>query len=412
LVDADGHTLIHQKHLLSLKDLNLTDQMENLIDAGISSFKIEGRLKDVSYVKNVTAWYRQHIDKIIERRQDLYRPSLGISRFTFNPDPVKSFNRSFSTYFVKERTEKMSNPDTPKSIGEKMGVVKQVFKDRILLSGNSVPANGDGLSYFNRNLEFDGFRVNKTEGDIIFPARMPNINLGTELFRTLDQSFERQLEKPSAVRVIPVILICYESPSGFVAGMEDSEGHRVMIVTDYEKVLAQRPQKEQVGRELSKLGNTRYEAIKCDIEWSQEWFMPMSQWADLRRKLCERMDMVLRIDFRREEAILKQTTHQYPEKKLTYLGNVLNKKAEEFYKSHGVISIEPALEFKPKKSSSHESTILMFNKFCLRFELGICPKQGKTVQVLKEPLYLVYKDKRIRLNFDCRICEMRLTEQF
>jgi len=414
LVDSDGHVLIKQKHLLSLKDLNLTNHLENLIDAGISSFKIEGRLKDVSYVKNVTAWYRKQIDKIIERRPELNRSSSGISRFTFNPDPIKSFNRDFSSYFIQERSVNMSNPDTPKSMGEKTGIVRQVLKDRILLSDNKVFANGDGLSYFNKNQEFDGFRVNKSEGNVIFPARMPNIKPGTELFRTFDQAFIRQLEKPSAVRFIPVNITCRESPYGFVAGMEDTEGHRILIAFDYEKVLAQKPQKEQVGKELSKLGNTRYEALKCYVDWSEDWFMPMSNWADLRRKLCERMEMVLKMDFRRQEVTFRQTTHQYPEKVLTYLGNVLNKKANDFYKSHGVNLIEPALEnkfYEGDKSNQPESPVLMFNKFCLRFELGTCPKQGKTVPVLKEPLYLVYKDKRIRLNFDCRACEMRLTEE-
>jgi 23S rRNA 5-hydroxycytidine C2501 synthase len=405
LVDADGKIIIRHKHILSLKDLNLTNNLELLIDAGISSLKIEGRLKDAYYVKNVTAWYRQQIDKILERRLDLKRTSTGISRFTFEPDPVKSFNRGFTDYFTLNRKENMSNPDTPKSLGEKVGVVKQVFIDKLLISGNIEISNGDGLSYFNANREFEGFRVNRVENNLVFPARMPKLKTGTELFRTYDQSFIRKLDKPSAVRYIAVSIKCWEIPFGFALSMDDNYGHRVAVTCFYENVLAQKPQKEQVCRELTKLGNTRYEASSCEIEWSDDWFMPISNWSEMRRKLCEKMDLVFKIEFRREEIKFEQTFHQFPDMKLSYLGNVLNKKAEDFYISHGVTSVEPALE-----SKKVESPVLMFNKFCLRFELGSCPKQTIKINNLNNPVYLVNKNKHIRLDFDCKVCEMRLTE--
>lgn len=408
LVDSEGKVLVKQKHLLSLKDLNLSNQIEELIDSGISSFKIEGRLKDVTYVKNVTALYRKSIDKILEKRPDLSRSSSGISRFGFEPDLSKSFNRGFTNYFVNDRTEKLINPDTPKSMGEKVGLIKQVFKDRILVSGEKDLANGDGFSYHDRRYGFDGFRVNRAEGNYIFPARMPDVKIGMELFRTYDQVFEKQLEKDSAKRFIPVSIICSEVPFGFAAEIEDNKGNRASLTLEYEKVFAQKPQKEQVCRELSKLGNTRYETVSCKVEWNNEWFLPVSVWADFRRRLCEKMDIILKIAFRSEEVVFMQTNHPYPETKLSYLGNVSNVKAKEFYTMHGVEIINPALESISINEADSNSTVLMHNKYCIKFELGYCPKQGKINEDIKEPLYLVYKEKKLQLSFDCKACEMKI----
>lgn len=408
LVDSEGKVLVKQKHLLSLKDLNLSNQIEELIDSGISSFKIEGRLKDVTYVKNVTALYRKSIDKILEKRPDLSRSSSGISRFGFEPDLSKSFNRGFTNYFVNDRTEKLINPDTPKSMGEKVGLIKQVFKDRILVSGEKDLANGDGFSYHDRRYGFDGFRVNRAEGNYIFPARMPDVKIGMELFRTYDQVFEKQLEKDSAKRFIPVSIICSEVPFGFAAEIEDNKGNRASLTLEYEKVFAQKPQKEQVCRELSKLGNTRYETVSCKVEWNNEWFLPVSVWADFRRRLCEKMDIILKIAFRSEEVVFMQTNHPYPETKLSYLGNVSNVKAKEFYTMHGVEIINPALESISINEADSNSTVLMHNKYCIKFELGYCPKQGKISEDIKEPLYLVYKEKKLQLSFDCKACEMKI----
>lgn len=452
LVDSEGKVLVKQKHLLSLKDLNLSNQIEDLIDSGISSFKIEGRLKDVTYVKNVTAWYRKNIDKILDKRPELKRTSSGISRFGFEPELSKSFNRGFTNYFVNGRTEKLINPDTPKSMGEKVGFIKQVFKDRILVSNEKEPvnvddlsshdrylanvstigmhkstnrydnanaansatvglrklANGDGFSFYDRRYGFDGFRVNRAEGNYLYPARMPDVKAGMELFRTYDQVFEKQLEKDSAKRFIPVLLVCSEVPFGFVIEIDDNKGNRASLTLECEKVAAQKPQKEQVCRELSKLGNTRYEAVTCKVEWNNEWFLPASAWADFRRRLCEKMDIVSKIAFRPEEVVFRQTNHPYPETKLTYLGNVSNVKAKEFYAMHGVEIINPALETLSVNEAESNSTALMHNKYCIKFELGYCPKQGKISEDIKEPLFLVYKDKKLQLSFDCKACEMKI----
>jgi 23S rRNA 5-hydroxycytidine C2501 synthase len=411
LLDADGNVLIRQKHLLSIKDLNRTHYLEDLIEAGVSSFKIEGRLKDVSYVKNITAWYRQKLDEIIKRHPDLERASSGYSKITFQPDPQKSFNRGFTDFFMKERPDNLGNPDTPKSMGEPVGRVKEIRGNCLTVAGIASFSNGDGLSFFDENGNMEGFRVNRVEDNRLFPAQSTHVKPNTPLFRTYDQAFERELEKISAQRFIPVTVKCWETEFGFAISMEDNESHHAILAFDQVKEPAAKPQKERVKSELTKLGNTLFEAISCEMDWSKEWFIPVSRWADLRRQLCEKLEMIRAIDYRREEMKLMPTTHPYPEKKLTYLGNVLNQKAAEFYKEHGVASIDPAFESRPfskEEKSAEASEVLMFNKYCLRHELGGCPKLGKAAKVLNEPLFLVYNNNRIKLSFDCKKCEMHL----
>jgi len=412
LVDKNGKVLIRQKHLLSLKDMNRTDYLEDLIDAGISSFKIEGRLKDISYVKNVTAWYRMQLDEIIERRPDLKRRSSGYNHLVFHPDPRKSFNRGFTDYFLKNRSLNLNNPDTPKSIGEPVGCVKDIKERSLTVSGLASFANGDGLSFYDDKGHFDGFRINKVEDNRLFPVPMPHLKPGTPLYRTHDQSFERELERQSGGRYIPVTVNCWETPFGFAVSMDDNEGHRAIVAIEQLKVPAAKPQIEQVRSQLIKLGNTIFEAVSCTIEWTGEWFMPVSKWADLRRQLCEKMGMIRAMDHRREEVSFVQTSHPYPEKTLTYLGNVLNKKASEFYKMHGVTSIEPAFEsrkFIKNQNCAKSFEALMSTKYCILFELGYCRKTSKNVASLNEPLFLVFNNQKIQLDFDCQVCEMHLS---
>ena len=219
-------------------------------------------------------------------------------------------------------------------------------------------------------------------------------------------------KKPSAERFIPVVIKCWETEFGFALSMEDMESHHAMIAFDQAKEPAAKPQKEHVRSQLTKLGGTRFEAKTCEIEWNKDWFVPVSRWADLRRQLCEKMEMVRALDNRREEFKIFPTAHAYPENKLTYLGNVLNQKAAEFYKEHGVASIDQAFESRPftkDVKNADASETLMFNKYCLRHELGACPKMGKAAKILNEPLFLVYNNNRILLSFDCKACEMHLS---
>ena len=408
LVDADRKTLVRQKHLLSIKDLNRSEALEELIDAGIHSFKIEGRLKEVSYVKNVTAFYRGKLDEVLKRRPDLKRSSDGVSHLLFKPEPNKSFNRGFTNYFLKGRPSDLGNPDTPKSMGEPVGRVKEVRGNHFSVAGLTSFTNGDGLSFVGSSGQFEGFRVNRVEENRLFPARMPDLKPNTLLYRTHDQAFESLMEKPSAERKIPVALQCWETAFGFALSMDDQNGNSVSLSFAQEKVPASKPQEQQVKNQLTKLGNTLFEAASCELEWSADWFVPVSIWAEQRRLLCEKSLAVRKIAFRREESRLPETTHPYPEKNLTYLGNVLNHKAAEFYHLHGVDSIEPA--FESEEHLRKPGDVLMFNKHCIKFELGVCPRAHPSAKPLHEPLFLVYNTKRIQLHFDCKACEMHLTE--
>lgn len=408
LIDADGKTLVRQKHLLSIKDLNRSEALEELIDAGIHSFKIEGRLKEVSYVKNVTAFYRTKLDEVLKRRPDLKRSSDGLSRLSFKPDPSKSFNRGFTDYFLKGRPSNLGNPDTPKSMGEPVGRVKEVRNNQFTVAGLASFTNGDGLSFVGASGQFEGFRVNRVEENRLFPARMPDLKPNTLLYRTHDQAFESLMEKPSAERKIPVAIKCWETAFGFGLSMIDTKGHRVALSFLQEKVPASKPQEQNVKNQLTKLGNTLFEASNCELEWTGDWFVPVSAWAEQRRLLCEKMLAVRRLSNRREEVVLPNTSHPFPEKQLTYLGNVLNKKSAEFYRMHGVDDIEPAFESEDHVRKPGE--VLMFNKHCIKYELGACPRVHPNAKPLHEPLYLVYNTKRIQLHFDCKACEMTLTE--
>ncbi len=446
LVDADGNVLIRQKHLLSLKDLNRTSNISELIDAGISSFKIEGRLKDVNYVKNITAWYRNQIDEVISVRDDLKRSSIGETRLLFQPDPSKSFNRGFTDYFLHSRTKGLTNPDTPKSMGEKVGVVTKVLNDRLFVLSDKVLNNGDGIGFFlkgktpfrkyseennegetkiskvalsekkiafeniRENFNYDGFRVNRAEENVIFPSSMPDMTKGTVLYRNFDHEFNKELERNSAERFIPVIISISEISFGFAARMEDKYGNMAVVCHECEKVVAKKPQRQVIENEFSKLGNTKYEVTEINVDFKNEWFVPVSVWSGIRKNLTDKMDSVLRIAYRRNEKRISQTRHEYVEKNVDYKGNVLNKLAEEFYRIHGVSVLEPAMESKTDiKSEVCSPRVLMHNKYCLLHELGYCLKENKS-NYIKLPLYLVNQGNRVRADFDCRNCEMKLYE--
>ena len=406
LYDADGRCLARQKYLLSLKDLQRSaSDLEAMIDAGISSFKIEGRLKDVDYCKNVTAWYRGQLDDILARRPDLKRSSSGKERIDFQPDLSKSFNRSFTSYYLHGRGEKVSNPDTPKSMGEEMGFVRAQKLQHFIYLGKNPLHNGDGLSYFDENGNFDGFRVNRVEENRIFPAN-PRLRLktGIKIYRTYNQEFCRQLEKPTARRFVPVTLECRELPDGFVLQMDDTEGHRAAVRFETERQKAEKSQQNRVKELLSKAANPVFQVEECRLQWSQEWFVPVSVWTQQRNALYEAFERVRRIQYPRREQVWEQTTHPYPlATKLDYRGNVLNQKAAEFYQMHGVVEIAPALE--SGQNSKPSEIELMRCKHCLRYALGACPKQPDAAS-LSEPLTLRYKDHSLRLKFDCARCEM------
>ena len=403
MVDANGTEIVHDKHLLSLKDMNRSDQLEALLDAGVSSLKIEGRLKDVTYVKNITAYYRKKLDAILARRPEYCRASAGTSKYTFEPVAEKSFNRGFTPFFLHERSKDITAFNTPKSLGEPVGTVKELKGNSFTVAGLKQLNNGDGLVFFNGRDELEGFRVNRVEANRVFPLDMPDIKPKAPLYRNFDQVFEKQLAKPSAERKLSVKIEFLDNSFGFTLVMEDETGARVMLTESFTKELARRDQTDNIRTQLSKLGNTLFEALEIVVQMSENWFVPSSLLADMRRKAVEKLQADRAIRYQRELARKVEPAKEipFPEKQLTYLGNVSNSRATAFYKAHGVESVAEAFELKPEKDVP-----LMFTKHCLRYSMGWCPTYQKQKSPYKEPYYLLYKDTRLRLQFDCKRCQM------
>lgn len=407
MVDANGIEMVSGKHLLSLKDMNRSEHLEALLDAGVSSLKIEGRLKDVSYVKNVTAYYRKKLDAILSRRPEYTRASSGRSFYTFEPVAEKSFNRGFTSFFLQKRTADITAFDTPKSLGEPVGTVKEIKGNSFTIAGLKQLNNGDGLAFFNERGELEGFRVNRVEANRVFPLEMPSIRPKMSVYRNFDQAFEKLLAKPSAERKLSVEIEFLDNPFGFTLGMTDETGAGVMVTHSFEKKLAHRDQQENIRVQLSKLGGTPFEASKVMVKTSDNWFVPSSVLADMRRQAVEKLQTNRMIRFRRELSVLPKSveTLSFPEVELTYLANVANSKAKLFYREHGVRHIDPAFELSPVKGAP-----LMFTKHCLRYSLGWCPTYQKKKSPYKEPYYLLYKETRLKLQFDCKRCQMLVFE--
>lgn len=407
MVDATGTEIVSNKHLLSLKDMNRSDQLEALLDAGVSSLKIEGRLKDAGYVKNITAYYRKKLDAVLSRRPEYRRASAGRSTYTFEPVAEKSFNRGFTPFLLEGRTADITAFNTPKSLGEPVGTVKEIKGNSFTVAGLKQLNNGDGLVFFNRKGELEGFRVNRVEANRVFPLDMPQLTPKTPLYRNFDQAFDKLLAKPSAERKLSVEIEFLDNPFGFTLCMEDETGARIMLTEPFAKELARREQQDNIRTQLSKLGNTPFEASKVVVGLSENWFVPSSLLADMRRRGVEKLLEAHRARYPREtvKRVQSSVSIPFPERQLTYLGNVANGKARSFYQDHGVEQIDPAFELSPRKDVP-----LMFTKHCLRYSMGWCPTYQKDKSPYKEPYYLLYKDTRLRLQFDCKHCQMLVFE--
>ena len=410
LTDSDDNVIIKGKHLLSLRDMNRMDSLEELMDAGVCSFKIEGRLKDVQYVKNVSAAYSQAIDKVLVRRNEYVRASSGHSVAHFTPNVSRSFNRGFTSYFLHGRTDDIYSFGTPKSIGEKMGPVKEVGPGWLKVSGFKAFHNGDGLCFFNRQGELEGYRVNRVEGNRVFlfleSTDMPSITAGTELYRNYDIEFEKVLSKESATRKIGVDILFREIPSGYEVVMTDEDGYKARAVTEWKKEDARTPQEDNIRTQLSKLGGTRFEAVDVEIQLEGERFIPSSLLSDMRRSVAEKLESLRLESYTRPLPGTPATPH-YPVKELSYLGNVMNAQARTFYQDHGVTKVDDAFE-----KSQPDSATVMFCRHCIKYALGICNKNRKRDLKIQEPLFLTSQDgRRFRLKFDCSRCQMEIMYQ-
>lgn len=387
LVDGNGNTLFKDKYLLSLKDLNRQHNLNDLIEAGVNSFKIEGRLKDSSYVKNITALYHQQLDGIISKSGGtLKRSSYGKVSFKFEPNAEKSFNRGFTSYFLNDRKPAdIASLLTPKSQGEP---IKKI----------SVLNNGDGISFFDKEGNFTGTNVNKIENGKIIPARRIEIPR-TGIFRTNDLKWEKILSGETAIRKIRLnINIDNEKIIG-----KDERGEVVEIPLDSNFERANKP--TDYREVLSKLGNTNYYLGELLYNLSTDRFYPLSYITELRRTLVECLDKTNEISYQRSLRRPGDPTTKYPTSILDYRDNVSNRLAEEFYKEHGVQIIEPALETSGKVK---EGDVVMTTRHCVLRELGLCKKDKKKVPAFEDPLFLKFDGGKFRLKFDCKNCEMQV----
>lgn len=399
LSDAEGRVIAKDRHLLSLKDFNLSDRLEELLEAGASSLKIEGRLKDASYVKNIVAYYRRRLDEIISRNPDKYcRSSFGVSEITFNPQPDKSFNRGFTHYFIdSRRPTAISSPFTPKSMGEEIRDVSELH-------------NGDGISFFNQAGEYEGVMVNGIKGKKIIGNRSFVLPKDSIIHRTLDAQWQKQMGRQTATRRLRLdVTLTNTAISG-----KDERGvcATVALPKDLEEAKTRRSMRDT----FDKLGNTIYRLGEFD-ETGFDRFIPASQLSDARRRLTDALGIASRAsygyDYRRKE----NDKYPYPEKRLDYRDNVANRLAEEFYTEHGVEEIEPALETNSREhvkktgETTKKERVVMTTRHCILREMGKCLKRTRpSERNFKLPLSLTSGKNRFNLEFDCRNCEMKVLQ--
>ena len=404
ILDADGTTIGSDKHFLSLRDMNRSQSLEEMMDAGVNSFKIEGRLKGTDYVKNVTAYYRKAIDDILERRGEYVRTSYGNTTLSFSPVLEKSFNRGFTDYFLHGRTPMMS-ADTPKAIGEAVGQIVQINPNSFTVKG-SIPLHaGDGLCYIGQNGKMEGLRVNRVEGKEVFPAKPARLVVGTDLYRNLDHAFTHALEKPSATRKMQLDIVLRETQEGYSLTLSDEAGKSYTLDVKATHEVARSPQAEAIRRQLSRLGDTPYELRTLHVHTNGERFIPASILGGWRRQAVKALLFSKRTKPDGDTAIRqKHQPAQCPTETVDYTANISNEEARAFLTNCGAKSIAPAFEIQQP-----EDAILMTCRHCLRYALGACTRYGGTNPTWKEPLSLRLPDgRRFPIEFDCQHCEMRV----
>ncbi len=411
LVDADGMVVAPDKYLLSLKDMCRIDHIRELIEAGVTSLKIEGRLKDVDYVKNVVAAYSQRLNQVIGDHPDKYRrASLGKCQLSFQPDLHKSFNRGFTDYFLHGRTNDIAAMDSPKAIGQRVGRVKEIGNRWLSVAGLTNFANGDGLCFFDGQRQLVGFRVNRVEGNKLFPLQMPKgLRRGMELYRNFDKAFVSAIEKSnSSVRKMEVRFRLTRESDTLSLEMSMLETElRLSVSSSAELTKANKPQHDMMVAQLSKLGNTPFVADSVDVDEVDDMFIPSSTLAGMRREMCD-------LALKKLAQPMGPKHYEFPvshdEKDADMPAkNVANRMAKAFYEHLGSHSIDPAMELGTEDMKRQRPTLIMECKHCLRFSLGHCVRRGGTTPKWREPLALMLPDgRRFPLVFNCAHCQMNV----
>ena len=425
--DSQGRFVAHDKHVLSMKDNNQSANLAALVDAGVRSFKIEGRYKDLAYVKNITAHYRTLLDELLTQRPELARASSGQTTFSFTPDPDQNFNREFTDYFVQGRKEDIGAFDTPKNPGRHLGYVTQVGPDWVELS-TSVPGtvlhNGDGLCYYDLHKELVGMAINRAEPASalavdrwrVYPkdpmAGFKDLRKGTELNRNRDMDWVRTLEKKSSDRRIGLWAQLSETPTGFSLLLTDEDGNVgcADVLQPHQSATDATKAEASLREQLGRFGATVFAVHDIALQLSQPWFVPASVLNALRRDAVADLEASRARNFARlPRATPVEPPALYPEDTLSFLGNVFNHKAHDFYVRHGVKVIAAAYEAHEEEGE----VSLMITKHCVRFSMSLCPKQAKGVTgvqgtIKAEPLMLINGKEKLTLRFDCKPCEMHV----
>jgi collagenase-like PrtC family protease len=404
LEDTQGNTVVRDRHLLCLKDLNLSDHLEELIDAGVCSFKIEGRLKDIPYVANTVAFYRGKLDALLPRK-GLRRSSSGSVRLGFPPNPAKTFQRGFTDYGLTGRAATLASLDTPKSVGEYVGTVARIEESSFVLDRTHDLHNADGICFFDRQRNLAGTVVNGVDGRRVYPQKMQGIRAGQEIYRNFDHAFSRRLAHRPAERRIRLAMLLEDTPDGLVLSGSDEDGNRAHVEIAGPKQPAREKEaaQQRTAAQLTRLGNTIFEC--SDVQWrTQEvYFLPVSRLNAAKRQLVERLLEARQAQRPRTAGGVRRNSVPYPEKHLTYTGNVLNAQARAFYRRHGVETIAPAAE----SGLDLSGRMVMTTKYCLRRELGLCAERHRVPAA--DPMILVDEDgRRFELRFRCGPCGMEI----
>lgn len=402
LVDGSGKLIEKGKHLLSLKDFNLSDRLEHLADAGVCSFKIEGRLKGADYVKNVTALYRQKLDSLLEGKRGYAKASSGKVYVGFTPDAQKSFNRGFTSYFAEQRNSSLTGFDTAKAVGQLVGTVAKVSRSGILAELTVKLANGDGICFISKEGRLIGTNINRVDGGMLYPNKMDGFYIGAKLYRNYDHTFTKQLETDTTKRLVDASLTLSYKGKHVELLAEDEDGNTASLTSEESYDAAQKPEKarQTIEQQLQKAGSDLFKIAAVAIEGAELPFMPISAINSYRRELLERLETA-RCSYKPKQAkCIEPNSIPYPAAVLDYSANVVNTLSRQFYSRHGAVSIDEGFEL----SHTNEAR-LMTTKYCLRYELGACLKTPNGER-LKGPLYIVNNGKRFALEFDCRQCEM------
>lgn len=422
LKDSDGETLIEDSYLLSLKDMCQLDRLGDLLEAGVCSLKIEGRLKDANYVKNVVATYSQALNAYIAKHTGKYcRSSYGRCTYTFTPALEKTFNRGFTHYFFNGRQKDISSFNTPKAMGEYVGYVKEIRRGSFNVAGTAMFANGDGLCFFNRQKKLEGFRVNRVENNRLYPLTMPkNLEPGMALYRNNDIEFERAMQGKTATRKLQVRFVVDVVDGKLTFTATDECGRSANVVLNEAPEKAQKSQHDNIVKQLEKLGNTVWTANEISINNSaDEFFIPSSRLAAVRRELLEALEDTPVSNHTDKQAVGETATNSVNANNTVYadtinIANVANTTAQNYYAAHGVKNAPTAFELNSDYkagSTTAPSAVppLMTCRYCLRYALGYCVKNGGKRPTWHEPLHLEAKNGiRVRLAFNCAKCQMEV----